>query len=458
MNEIHKCTNFHRGRREGLWKQSGLFRERDVEVAFVCRDCGRERPGRFRKVIAIEREGSSPQVLASDARLRRLARCLATLSQNRSEIRADGLIRRLGGVQAEAEIERIATLVPLRLIYRPFSGGLRLHSIRVLDRIPLEEIARPGFLARRANVLADARSSVSDLVDPEAVSIRELLASNEAVDLDERIIKALAALARLLETGDVLPAKAFSAQVLGNSKSLSVIRNRLERIVGPLERLGIRDWGGMVLMGGAGVLHLQSTDIKLDSFRCLGVSSDDILALRDLELPLGGVLVVENLTPFQACLGATKRESLGSCALVRRISESWCSATASAGGASESTDSGLVRPRLGWHPYCEIDSWHHIRHSYTGAHELRNRAGICRVDSSFGRKYCKHPPRLGGARGGDARGYVTCDPQQKLMDRTRGAFNQAAPQFLRCRCLILCLNGLRPDIMRENSSEKASGD
>jgi hypothetical protein len=143
---------------------------------------------------------------------------------------------------------------------------------------------------------------VRDLFSPEAVSIRELLASNRAVDLDERIIKALAALAWLLEAGDVLPARAFSAQVLGNSKSLSVIRNRLERIVGPLERLGIRDWGGLVLMGGAGVLHLQSTDIRLDSFRCIGVSSDDILGLRDLELPSGGVLVIENLTPFQACL------------------------------------------------------------------------------------------------------------------------------------------------------------
>src|SRR2546426_247733 len=159
---MHNCTRFQKIRREGSWRQSGLFREREIETVFVCKDCGRERSRRFRKLVAID------------------------------------------------------------------------------------EIARPGVRARRASVLAEARSSVRSLINPEAISIREILGTERAARLDERIIKALAALAQLLESGDALPAKAFSAQVLGNSKALSAIRQRLEGLVGPLQRLGIRDWGGLV--------------------------------------------------------------------------------------------------------------------------------------------------------------------------------------------------------------------
>src|SRR5207244_1030915 len=106
----------------------------------------------------------------------------------------------------------------LRLTYRRAGGTLQLHSIRVLDRSSLEEIAQPGMLARRTAALVEARGSLQNLGNPEAVSIREVLASNKAAEFDERMIKALAGLARLLETGDVVPARAFSAQVLGNSK------------------------------------------------------------------------------------------------------------------------------------------------------------------------------------------------------------------------------------------------
>jgi hypothetical protein len=140
------------------------------------------------------------------------------------------------------------------------------------------------------------------LSNAESISIRAHLISDGATGLDERVIKALAALARLLETGDVMPARVFSARVLGTSKALSAIRQRMERIVGPLDRLGIRDWGGLVLMAGSGSLFLQNGEIQLENLRCVGVASEDILALRTLVLPRPGVLVIENLTAFQACL------------------------------------------------------------------------------------------------------------------------------------------------------------
>ena len=298
---MHNCTRFQKIWREGSWRQSGLFREREIETVFVCKDCGRERSRRFRKLVAIEKEASTSTVVA-DPVLRRLARNLASASRNRTDTRAEGLIRRLGGVQSELDIERLAAAGPFRLIYRRFSGGLRLHTIRVLEHGALDEIARPGVQARRVRVLAEARNNVRSLVNPEAISIREILGTEGAACLDERVIKALAALAQLLESGDATPAKAFSAQVLGNSKSLSAIRQRLEGLVGPSHRLGIRDWGGLVIMGGAGLLHLGNVDIRLGSLRCVGISSDDILGLHELCVPPGGVLVIENLTPFQACL------------------------------------------------------------------------------------------------------------------------------------------------------------
>ncbi len=302
MKQAHTCVKFRSIRREGPWQQTGLFREREVESVSICRDCGRARPGRFRKIVAVEREGTHSQAGGVTISLRRLARRIVSLSRARTEIRANGLIRRLGGVQAESEIEQLAHAALLRLIYRRAGGTLQLHSIRVLDCSSLEEIAQPGLLARRTAALAEARGTLQNLVNPEAVSIREVLASNKAAEFDERMIKALAALARLLETGDVVPARAFSAQVLGNSKALSPIRRRLEKIVGPLERLGIRDWGGLVLMAGSGSLCLQRAEIRLDSLRCVGVSSEDILALQSLDLPRGGILVIENLIAFQACL------------------------------------------------------------------------------------------------------------------------------------------------------------
>lgn len=309
MNQAHTCTQFRTIQREGPWRQTEVLREREVESISICRDCGRERPARFRKIVAVEKEGIQSQADSITISLRRLARRIASLSRTRTEIRANGVIRRLGGIQAESEIEQLARAAPLRLTYRATGGSLQLHSIRVLDRSTLENIAAPGLLARRTAALVEARSTLQNLVNAEAVSIRELLEDSKAAELDERIVKALAALARLLERGDVVPAKAFSAQILGKSKALARIRRRLEKIVGPLERLGIRDWGGLVLMAGSGALRFQSAEICLDSLRCVGVSSEDMLALQTLELPTTGVLVIENLTPFQACLERSRKDN-----------------------------------------------------------------------------------------------------------------------------------------------------
>jgi len=90
------------------------------------------------------------------------------------------------------------------------------------------------------------------------------------------------------------------------------MRRRLERIVGSLERLGIRDSGQTVMMGGSGILRLPHGALDLSPFHYLGFSRTDALRIDSIEVPPGGVLIVENLTPFEACVDliAEKRQLL----------------------------------------------------------------------------------------------------------------------------------------------------
>jgi len=49
-------------------------------------------------------------------------------------MRAEPLIRRLGGARTEADIERLAEYGGIRLIYQPRSGALHMTAILVIDR------------------------------------------------------------------------------------------------------------------------------------------------------------------------------------------------------------------------------------------------------------------------------------------------------------------------------------
>ena len=217
-------------------------------------------------------------------------------------------MKRLGGVRIESVLEQLAAFGPIRLVSRRHNGSFRLHGVHVLDRAALSEVAHPGATTRRATTLASARQVVSRLTHPAAQSIRELIEEPASAMLDERIVTALAGLAQLVESGDVIPLRAFSAKVLGSSKAFSPIRNHVERLVGPIEHLGIRDWGGLVLMGGAGMLSCAKGDIGIDPFRYIGCSSEDILGMQHLQVPEHGVLLVENLTPFHSCIDQVSRD------------------------------------------------------------------------------------------------------------------------------------------------------
>jgi hypothetical protein len=297
----HRCTKFRAERRPSPWRPAGALREREIDRVKICTECEALRPGRFRKVIAIEKEAAAPLALPHGHDLRDLARTLSRMFQDRDELRGGSLLRRLGGVRAEADLEQLAAHAPLRLVYRRDAGTWHLHTIRVLDRVELTEIAFPGAAARRAAALADAASELATVSHPEACRISELVAAADA-SWDDRVIRCLTALARLVDAGDAKPARAFAADVLGHSKALVPLRARLERIVGPLDRLGIRDAGAVVLVGGHGVLRLPDRELDLGGLRYLGIAPQEVEKLVDIDVPAGGVMIVENLTPFHACL------------------------------------------------------------------------------------------------------------------------------------------------------------
>lgn len=300
MTDAHRCTKFRSERRQSPWQLHGALREREIEALQVCVECSAVRPGRFRKIVAKEREASAPSALQDHA-LRDLAKKLARFFQDREQLRGGALLRRLGGVRAEAEIERLAAFAPIRLCYRIEQGTWHLHTVQLLDRTALIETAFPGEAARRADAIARSLEDLVAASHPEARRIADLVANADPA-WDARTIRCLAALARLVDTGEAMPARAFAAEVLGHSKALIPIRSRLERIVGPLDRLGIRDAGAVVLLGGQGLLRWSEREIDLHGLRYLGISPQEVQRLADVELPSEGVLIVENLTPFHACL------------------------------------------------------------------------------------------------------------------------------------------------------------
>ncbi len=301
MNSTEHVCRYRVIRKEREWRVTGVLREREIESSRECADCGREPKARFRRVTAVEREAAVP-LDSPDFGVRKLARKLFLRFQDRDVLRAQPLIRQMGGIAAESDVERLASYGGIRLVYQPSQGTLHLKSIRVLDRNLLAEVAEPGSARLRQKALAGARRELERVQHPQAEAIAECIRSDTAEKLHLQTIRALAALARMVEAGDVMPARVFSTSVLGHSKALAAIRGKLERMIGPLDRLGIRDAGQTVVMGGHGRLSFPRSSLDLADFRHVGVSHHDALEIDRVQFPPGGLLVVENFTPFEACL------------------------------------------------------------------------------------------------------------------------------------------------------------
>src|SRR5437016_1465458 len=81
----HVCR-FRYIKKEGNWRRSGAFQEREIERISTCESCGTERIGRFRRILAVEKE-SAGDVSNPDIYVRGLARKLETLFQTRDHSR-----------------------------------------------------------------------------------------------------------------------------------------------------------------------------------------------------------------------------------------------------------------------------------------------------------------------------------------------------------------------------------
>lgn len=303
MSEHAACRSFRVVPKESGWRSSGRFLERTIERQEFCVECGTARAARIRRVTAIQKKanGSGTGLLIT-ADQQNLAARLTVLFQRSRRLRVGSLSKRLGGISVELNLEALAETAPLLLTYKPSGDRLSLEWVETTDAKGLAEIAHPGAATKRSNALSSARAAVASLIHPEARTIADILNSEQAQDFNERVLRTLAALAGLVEQRETRPARAFSTEALGDSKALASIRPSLERLVGPLERLGVRDVGAAVLIGVNGRITFPKHSIDLSSYRYLGLAAQDIERATSLEPPSDGLLLVENLTAFHACI------------------------------------------------------------------------------------------------------------------------------------------------------------
>ena len=293
------------------WAAAGEFVERIGRRLPTCPVCGRERTAQYprppmrrelRAAVAAAPPLSDPAGRAvADALLRRdpgtgepilLRGLLGDLSRH-------GLPASL----SEEWIERFLRAGWLATIWKMAAGSPRfVLEVKVLDREALRELSRPGDDARRQGALLQARARTALLAHPKAREIAALLEGGDAERFPPVLVEALASLAELAESGDTFAERVFSARHLGHSKALGALRGRIERQIGPLAEIGIREGASTTLLGGMGTLRLSTGVFDLRSFPpFLGLARETVESLEGIDPPAAGLFVVENLAAFEAC-------------------------------------------------------------------------------------------------------------------------------------------------------------
>lgn len=295
------------------WTSNGPLRERSARRIPWCPVCQQGRPARrLRLPILVEVEAAKPEpspLVTGPGRsvalvLTRRFRCKG--QQSRVAISTRGLFtelaaRKIPASSVEDWIERFLRCGWIRLVWKLQGTSRSMKALHLLDSDALEEFAAPGKKAERLRVLYEARDAVSTLAHPIAREVARILA-DEAETVPVAQIQALAAVAKHVETGDVLAARVFSARYLGHSKALHTLRKPLEGWIGPLEAVGIREGAAMVLLGGRGTVHLEDQILNLAQLvPYVGLVSETLERVSQVEAPWNGLLVVENLAPFEAC-------------------------------------------------------------------------------------------------------------------------------------------------------------
>jgi hypothetical protein len=308
--QTHTCR-FQNKLLPDLWRVDGTFKERAWRRHFVCSECGAERPARRpRPPVRVEVASAKPAVAPfSDSIGRLVAEELKRrLSANTSaSVPARGLFSALArkGVRGTTVEQWLQAFLEAGWIglARRLSGSRRLlEAVRVLDREALEEFAAPGARAEWARVRKEALDAIAEVRHPVGEEIAGLLTSAKEKSMSVPVLRALASVALHVEKGDVLAERVFSARYLGDSKAILALRPRLEKLLGPLEALGIREGAAVTLVGGEGTLTAGGQVLDLAALHpYVGLARETFEALQEIRFPKNGLLVVENLAPFEAC-------------------------------------------------------------------------------------------------------------------------------------------------------------
>ena len=284
--------------------------ERLGRVVPVCEVCGRERPARFprRPAYREARAASSEALPLAGPAGRTVAEALARRGGGDTPpVPARGLLgeldrRGLPASLAEEWIDRFLRAGWIEARWRLDGAAAALAAITVRDPDALAELADPGAAARRREASDEARAAVAGLAHPKARDVAALLAGEEAGSFPPPLTRALAALAVHAESGEVLAERVFAARRLGDSKALLPWRARIERLLGPLSEIGLREGAALALVGGQGRLLLPGQPLDLAALApFVGLSRESCGRIEAIRFPPAGLLVVENLAPFEAC-------------------------------------------------------------------------------------------------------------------------------------------------------------
>lgn len=274
----------------------------------ACVECGARRSARRPRrpeLVEIEADGGGPPI--ADADIRTIAARLLRRAGDGREVRVRGLPGGLGGPGIggsllEHHLDGFLRAGWIGLVWTITGTRRRLRRIRLRDPQALDECAHPGRRAARRAALNEARAAVASLSHPIATEVARLLAEATADAGGPGLVRALAAVATHAETGDVLAARVFAARYLGDSKALGGLRPRLERLLGPLDAVGIRDGASATFVGGSGCVRAAGVQLDLTSLRpFVGLAAETVIGDIEIEPPSGGVAVVENLAVFEAC-------------------------------------------------------------------------------------------------------------------------------------------------------------
>ena len=291
------------------WTRTGFQAERLARRLPLCEICERERTARRpRPAILREVRMEIPEALPPvDATGRMIAAALARQSEGeKRSLPARGLLGDLArrGIPASLAEEWIETFLRAGWLTALWQLGRSpgLLSVTLCEPRALRELARPGEDEHRRTALLRAREKVARLSHPKAAEIAATLAGPEAESFSPSLLQALAALAVHAESGEVLATRVFSARFLSGSKALAGLRDRLERLVGPLAEIGIREGASLTLLGGEGVLHFKDRDLDLKSLApFVGLARETLESVETITFPNAGLFAVENLAVFEAC-------------------------------------------------------------------------------------------------------------------------------------------------------------